>query len=185
MDQNHDGVLNTEDLVYLGNADPILYGGFQNNFNIFGVNLSLYLTYSLGGKIYNYSEFYMAGTYCTNQYSYMKDCWHPLRNPESDIPAPGCSGSSMLPSNFMVHDASYIRLKNISVSYPIDLRRISKKRLKTLTVGFNVDNVYLWTPYNGFDPDVSTSSDTSTIRRADVGAYPQSRKYIFSATLNF
>ena len=185
VDQNHDGVLNTEDLVYLGNADPILYGGFQNNFNIFGVNLSLYLTYSLGGKIYNYSEFYMAGTYCTNQYSYMKDCWHPLRNPESDIPAPGCSGSSMLPSNFMVHDASYIRLKNISVSYPIDLRRISKKRLKTLTVGFNVDNVYLWTPYNGFDPDVSTSSDTSTIRRADVGAYPQSRKYIFSATLNF
>ena len=185
VDQNHDGVLNTEDLVYLGNADPILYGGFQNNFNIFGVNLSLYLTYSLGGKIYNYSEFYMAGTYCTNQYSYMKDGWHPLRNPESDIPAPGCSGSSMLPSNFMVHDASYIRLKNISVSYPIDLRRISKKRLKTLTVGFNVDNVYLWTPYNGFDPDVSTSSDTSTIRRADVGAYPQSRKYIFSATLNF
>ena len=185
VDQNHDGVLNTEDLVYLGNADPILYGGFQNNFNIFGVNLSLYLTYSLGGKIYNYSEFYMAGTYCTNQYSYMKDCWHPLRNPESDIPAPGCSGSSMLPSNFMVHDASYLRLKNISVSYPIDLRRISKKRLKTLTVGFNVDNVYLWTPYNGFDPDVSTSSDTSTIRRADVGAYPQSRKYIFSATLNF
>ena len=185
VDQNHDGVLNTEDLVYLGNADPILYGGFQNNFNIFGVNLSLYLTYSLGGKIYNYSEFYMAGTYCTNQYSYMKDCWHPLRNPESDIPAPGCSGSSMLPSNFMVHDASYIRLKNISVSYPIDLRKVSKKRLKTLTLGFNIDNVYLWTPYNGFDPDVSTSSDTSTIRRADVGAYPQSRKYIFSATLNF
>lgn len=185
VDQNHDGVLNTEDLVYLGNADPILYGGFQNNFNIFGVNLSLYLTYSLGGKIYNYSEFYMAGTYCTNQYSYMKDCWHPLRNPESDIPAPGCSGSSMLPSNFMVHNASYIRLKNISVSYPIDLRKVSKKRLKTLTLGFNIDNVYLWTPYNGFDPDVSTSSDTSTIRRADVGAYPQSRKYIFSATLNF
>lgn len=191
VDQNHDGVINNDDLVYLGNADPILYGGLQNTFNIYGVNLSLYFTYSLGGKIYNYSEFFMTGSYCTNQYKYMEDRWHPLRNPDSDIPAAGGTGYSMLPSSFMVHDASYLRFKNLNVSYAFDLRQVTKKHLKTLTLGFSIDNVYLWTRYNGFDPDVATVVNTDTdeaartLRRADVGAYPQSRKYIFSATLNF
>ena len=191
VDQNHDGVINNDDLVYLGNADPILYGGIQNTFNIYGLNLSLYFTYSLGGKIYNYSEFFMTGSYCTNQYKYMEDRWHPLRNPDSDIPAAGGTGYSMLPSSFMVHDASYLRFKNLNASYAFDLRQATKKHVKTLTLGFSVENVYLWTKYNGFDPDVATVVNTDTdeaartLRRADVGAYPQSRKYIFSATLNF
>ena len=191
VDQNHDGVINSEDLVFLGDADPVLYGGLQNTFNIYGVNLSLYFTYSLGGRIYNYSEFFMTGSYGTNQYKYMEDRWHPLRNPDSDIPAAGGTGYSMLPSSFMVHDASYLRFKNINVSYSFDLRRATKKHLKTLTLGFSIDNVYLWTKYNGFDPDVATVVNTDTdeaartLRRADVGAYPQSRKYIFSANLNF
>lgn len=191
VDQNHDGVINTDDLVYLGDADPVLYGGIQNTFNIFGVNVGMYFTYSLGGKIYNYSEFFMTGSYCTNQYRYMLDCWHPLRNPDSDIPAAGGTGYSMLPSSFMVHDSSYLRFKNINVSYDFDLRRVSKKHVKSLTLGLSVDNVYLWTKYNGFDPDVAsivtndTDESTRTLRRADVGAYPQSRKYIFSAILKF
>lgn len=191
VDQNHDGVINSDDLVYLGDADPILYGGLQNTFNIYGVNVNLYFTYSLGGKIYNYSEFFMTGSYCTNQYKYMEDRWHPLRNPDSNIPAAGGTGYSMMPSSFMVHDSSYLRFKNINVSYDFDLRRLTKKHLKTLTLGFSVDNVYLWTKYNGFDPDVAsivtndTDETTRTLRRADVGAYPQSRKYIFSVNLKF
>ena len=191
VDQNHDGVINNDDLVYLGNADPAVYGGLQNTFYIYGVNLSLYFTYSLGGKIYNYSEFFMTGSYATNQYRYMEDRWHPLRNPDSDIPAAGGTGYSMLPSSFMVHDASYLRFKNINVSYAFDLKQITKKHLKKLTLGFSIDNVCLLTKYNGFDPDVATVVNTDTdeaartLRRADVGAYPQARKYIFSATLNF
>ncbi len=191
VDQNHDGVINNDDLVYLGNADPAVYGGLQNTFYIYGVNLSLYFTYSLGGKIYNYSEFFMTGSYATNQYRYMEDRWHPLRNPDSDIPAAGGTGYSMLPSSFMVHDASYLRFKNINVSYAFDLKQITKKHLKKLTLGFSIDNVCLLSKYNGFDPDVATVVNTDTdeaartLRRADVGAYPQARKYIFSATLNF
>ena len=191
VDQNHDGVINNDDLVYLGNADPAVYGGLQNTFYIYGVNLSLYFTYSLGGKIYNYSEFFMTGSYATNQYRYMEDRWHPLRNPDSDIPAAGGTGYSMLPSSFMVHDASYLRFKNINVSYAFDLKQITKKHLKTLTLGLSIDNVCLLSKYNGFDPDVATVVNTDTdeaartLRRADVGAYPQARKYIFSATLNF
>ena len=138
----------------------------------------LTLAYSVGGSIYNYSEFYMAGTYCTNQYRYMLNAWNPYRNPESNFPAGGASGSSMLPSDFMVHDASYLRLKNISLSYLFNFKKA--KWIKSLSVGVSADNLYLWTRYNGFDPDVSSkvSDQESTIRRADIGAYPRPRKVV-------
>lgn len=76
VDQNRDGILSEEDLIYLGNSDPVLYGGLQNTFNIGGLRIGFYFSYSLGGKIYNYSELAMAGGYATNQYRYMLDAWH-------------------------------------------------------------------------------------------------------------
>jgi hypothetical protein len=64
----------------------------------------------------------MAGSYSTNQYRYMLDAWHPVRNPQSDIPRAGVS-KEMLPSSFMVHDASYLRLKTLSLQYTFDFRK--------------------------------------------------------------
>ena len=187
VDQNHDGVLNSDDLVYLGNSDPVVYGGFQNNFHIYGFDLGIYFTYSIGGSIYNYPEFYMSATYCTNQYRYMMDAWHPVRNPNSDIPAAGGVGYSHLPSSFQVHDASYLRLKTLSLGYTFDLAK-KTKFIRSLKLSMNADNVFLVTNYNGFDPDVSVkqSDEThSTLRRVDTGAYPRARTFIFMAQLKF
>lgn len=187
VDQNHDGVLNSEDLVYLGNSDPIVYGGIQNNFHIYGFDLGVYFTYSLGGSIYNYPELFMSGTYCTNQYRYMLDAWHPTRNPNSDIPAAGGVGYSHLPSSFAVHDASYLRLKTLSLGYTFDLAK-KTKFIRSLKISMNADNVFLLTKYNGFDPDVSVkqSDEThSTLRRVDTGAYPRARTFIFMAQIKF
>lgn len=186
VDQNHDGILDNQDITYLGNSDPKIYGGLQNNFHIYGFDLSVFLQYSLGGKIYNYSEFYMAGTYCSNQYRYMLNSWHPYRNPDSNYPAAGASGSSMLPSDFMIHDASYVRLKTVSISYQFDMRKVSKL-IKSLSVGVSADNLFIWTKYNGFDPDVSSKVEDqeSVIRRADIGAYPRPRKIIATIQLKF
>ena len=122
-DTNHDGVLSREDLIYQGNADPYLYGGLQNTFYIHGFKLGVYFAYSLGGKIYNYSEIYMAGSQFANQYRYMLNAWHPVRNPNSDIPRAGAKSDAALPSDFMIHDASYLRLKNITLSYTFDLKK--------------------------------------------------------------
>ena len=187
VDQNHDGVLNSDDLVYLGNSDPVVYGGLQNNFHIYGFDLGIYFTYSIGGSIYNYPEFYMSATYCTNQYRYMMDAWHPVRNPNSDIPAAGGVGYSHLPSSFQVHDASYLRLKTLSLGYTFDLSK-KTKLIRSLKLSMNADNVFLVTNYNGFDPDVSVkqSDEThSTLRRVDTGAYPRARTFIFMAQLKF
>lgn len=183
-DVNKDGNLSVDDLVYLGSADPKFYGGIQNTFHYKKLKLGIYLAYSVGGKIYNWSELTMSGGYYTNQYKYMTDSWHPVRNPESNYPRAGI-GERHVPSSFQVHDASYLRLKTVSVSYTFDFSKTGFNWMKNLTVGATAENLFLWTGYNGFDPDVSTSSETSTIRRADIGAYPRARTFMLNLQMNF
>lgn len=182
VDVNHDGTLNQSDLCYLGNADPVIYGGLQNNFRIGNFKLNMYWTYSLGGKIYNYSMFYTAGGRNTNQYRFMKNAWHPLRNPDSNIPAPGYYENAV-PSDFMVFDASYLRLQDLSVGYTFNFKK--GFFLKDLTLTLAGNNLLLFKYYNGFDPDVSSESSGSTVRRMDVGAYPKARKVVFSIQIRY
>lgn len=184
-DINHDGSLNQKDLVYLGNADPILYGGLQNTFYWKGLKVGVYFVYSLGGKIYNIAELFMSGSTSTNQYRYMLDAWHPVRNPQSDYPAPGQAAGAALPSSFMVHDASYLRLKSLSVAYTFDFRKKDSYIFREITVGVSGDNIYLWKYYNGFDPDISSEGTSSILRRADIGAYPKARTVMFNLNFKF
>ena len=184
-DINHDGSLNQKDIVYLGNADPILYGGLQNTFYWKGLKVGVFFAYSLGGKIYNISELFMAGSTSTNQYRYMLDAWHPVRNPESDYPMAGQAAGAALPSDFMVHDASYLRLKSLSVAYTFDFRKQESYFFREITVGVSGDNIYLWKYYNGFDPDISSEGTSSVLRRADIGAYPKARTLLFNLNLKF
>lgn len=116
----------------------------------------------------------MAGSARTNQYTYMVNAWHPTKNPNSDLPRAG-SFDEDVHSTRQLHDASYLRLKTVSVSYQWSVRT---KVLKEITVGVSGENLFLLKSYNGFDPDVSTSSDGSTLRRMDLGAYPKARTVI-------
>ncbi len=153
-DINHDGTLSQDDLVYLGNADPWIYGGLQNTFRFGNLKVGIYFNYSLGGKIYNYAELYMSGSTFTNQYRYMLDSWHPVRNPNSDLPRAG-SIDTHVPSDLQIHDATFLRLKSISIGYTFNLYK-KTKCIRDLTLSVNGENLYLWKKYNGFDPDVST-----------------------------
>lgn len=182
VDQNNDGVLDQKDLVYLGNGDPIVSGGLQNDFFFGNFKLSFFIAYSVGGKIYNYSELYMGGATYSNQYRYMLDSWHPQRNPNSDIPRAGDTSNAMLPSSLQVHDASYVRLKDLSLKYTFPLYKTSKV-FKTLSLTLTGTNLLLWAPYNGFDPDVSSTVDSGTLRRVDMNAYPSARKVVMSVQL--
>lgn len=178
VDVNHDGVLDHEDWVYLGSPEPIVSGGLLNDFKIWGVNFSFFFTYSLGGKIYNLAESNLGSSVAsTNKYRYMIDSWHPVRNPDSDIPSARSSDSCF--SSRFVHDASFLRLQNVSVSYTLDLKRWTKV-LRNIVLAASGENLWLLSSYNGFDPDVTSSK---TIRRYDGAIYPKPRRFLFSVKL--
>ena len=182
VDQNHDGVISQDDLIYLGQSDPWLYGGLQNTFHWKKWKFGAFLSWSLGGKIYNFSECVMAGGIWGNQYRYMLNAWHPVRNPDSWYPRAGAD-DVYPPSSFMVHDASYLRLKTVTISRTFDFR--GRNFFKNMVISLKGDNLWLWTRYNGFDPDVSTDSDNSVLRRVDKGAYPKARRVSLSIKLNY
>lgn len=184
LDMDHNGTLSQNDLQYLGNADPYLYGGLQNNFRYKNFTLGVFFAYSLGGKIYNFAELYMSGSTFTNQYRYMLDAWHPVRNPNSNYARSGIVSDVHVPSSFQVHDASYLRFKTLTAGYTF---RLDPKKyfIKDIRLSMAAENVYLWKSYNGFDPDVSTESDGNLIRRMDLGAYPKPRTVIFSVQVRY
>ncbi|MBO4446977.1 MAG: TonB-dependent receptor [Bacteroidales bacterium] len=180
IDVNGDGMLDQNDVVYLGNSDPLVYGGFQNDFKWGRLKLSVYLAYSVGGSIYNLSELWMGSSSRNwNKYRYMLDAWNAERNPDSNIAAPDWDDTNA--SDFQVHDASYLRLKTVTLSYNVPISRWSKF-FKGLSVGVTGENLWLLKNYNGFDPDVSTDP---TVRRLDNGSFPRPRTFTFNLQLNF
>lgn len=180
-DVNHDGILDKNDMVFLGSSDPVVYGGLQNTFNIYNLELGIFFTYSLGGKIYNISEFKLGtGDTSSNKYTYMVDgAWHAERNPQGNLPS--AKATESYASSRFVHDSSFLRLKTLSVSYRFDLTK-HVKWLRDISVGAYMDNLFLVTKYNGFDPDVSSSK---SVQRLDNATYPNPRSYMLSIKIRY
>ena len=178
-DVNNDGVLDRNDLVYLGTTDPIIAGGLNNNFRIGKLSLGVYFTYSLGGKVYNLTELYLGTSITTsNKYRYMAQSWTPA-NAESDIPS--AESKDNYGSSRFVHDASYLRLKTVSLSYAFDLSK-KVKWLRDITLSAYGENLWLLSKYNGYDPDVTSSG---AVRRLDNAAYPNPRTYMLSIKFRY
>ena len=77
-----------------------------------------------------------------------------------------------------------LRLKNVSLSYTFDLAK-KVNWLRDITVSASADNLFLWKKYPGFDPDVSSSGSSSTLRRMDLGAYPKPITVMFSIQVRY
>ena len=180
LDVNNDGILDQNDLVFQGSSDPVIYGGLQNVFNWKNLTLKAYVSYSLGGKIYNIWQFWNgSGSRAYNKYRFLLDGWHPVRNPDSDIPRAGYE--DFVGSDRMIYDASYLRLKELSLSYRLKLPA-RFKWVRSMVIGVSGENLFLLKNYIGFDPDVSTESGA---RRIDNSSYPRPRTFVFNINLTY
>lgn len=183
IDENGDGVLSEADEVYLGQTEPRYQGGLGNNFTYKGFELDVFFHYSLGAKMYNPIEFKQGVGYVgPNQFRYMIDRWHPINNPTSDIPR--VNSQDFVATDRFVHDASFVRLGSMRFGYTFNQANMPIKTLQNLSLYVTGTNLYLWTKYNGYDPDVSNNS-SSTVRRKDDGVYPKNRTIAFSISTRF
>ncbi len=178
-DINHDGVLNNKDRIYLGSADPAIYGGFNNTFKIIkNLSVGVYFTYSLGGRMYNIMEFQtMVGGATSNKDRRMLDAWHVTRNPFSNIP--GAYLTDSYSGDQFIYDSSYLRLQNINVNYRFDLKK-KTRYLRDITLSASINNVALFTKFPGYDPDAVSAG-----RRIDTGRYPKNRTYSLAIQIRY
>lgn len=181
------GYINSYSRQYLACAQPDFYGGLSTNLFYRNFNLFVSFYYSFGGSIYNYAEarrnrFYQDGT--TPSPAAIAHMWT-TPGDEALYPIPVISEhNSLMPNSFYLEDASYIRLRNVKLSYEIPSRIIKKIFMKRATVYAYGNNLMTFTDYKGYDPEFSSGSDPLSLN-IDSNRYPRKREYGFGLNLYF
>ena len=156
-DINNDGQINSLDIVYLGNSNPKVSGGFGFNF-FWGSNWSLKTSFSYraGVKVVNSAKMGLEQMFnAYNQSSAVN--WRWRKNGDvTDIPrAMFDTGYNFLGSDRYVEDASFVRMSYIQLVYNFDKKLLKAMGLRRLQLSLSGQNLFCWTKYSGTDPEHS------------------------------
>lgn len=186
-DLNGDGVIDSNDRTIIGKGDPKHIGGFTNNFQYKNFDLSIFLQWSYGNDILNANKLMFESGFNQkkdlNQFASYAGRWTP-ENPTSDIPSASQSSSNMVISSRIVEDGSYLRVKNVSLGYTLPTQAVKKLHIDKARIYVSVQNLYTFTNYSGYDPEVSIKN-TALNPGLDFSAYPRARTIDFGVNLSF
>ena len=178
------GTITAADRTVIGNAQPDFVYGMTNTFRYRGFELMVFLQGVQGNDIYNASRIDTEGMFDhRNQSTEVLDRW---REPGdvTDIPRATSSMENVRNSTRFVEDGSYLRIKTLTLSYSLPYRWISPLRMSNLTVFGTGQNLYTFTGYSGFDPEVNAYGTSGVELGVDYGTYPQSRTIIFGFNID-
>ncbi len=182
-DLNGDGKINVSDKHYIGDANPLFTAGMTNTVSWKGLSLSFLLTSSVGNDIYNASKIEMIGMY--NGANQIKDAVRRWRVPGqiTDIPKAG-ELDNLKASTRWVEDGSYLKVKNITLSYDIVHPALKKANISRIRPYITLDNMITFTNYSGYDPEMSQYS-SATSMGVDWGTYPCVKTVLFGVNVEF
>lgn len=186
-DLNGDGVVDSNDRTIIGRGLPIHTGGFTNNFEYKGIDLSIFFQWSYGNDIMNANRLFFESSNNRsrelNQFASYANRWTP-ENPTSDIPAATNSSSNRVISSRIIEDGSYLRLKNVTVGYTFPTKLVKKWKIDKARVYVAAQNLWTCTGYSGYDPEVSVRNSALT-PGLDYSSYPRAYSISFGVSLGF
>ena len=159
-DINNDGQINSLDIVYLGNSNPKVSGGFGFNF-FWGSNWSLKTSFSYraGVKVVNTAKMGLEQMFnAYNQSSAVN--WRWRKNGDvTNIPrAMFDTGYNFLGSDRYVEDASFVRMSYIQLVYNFDKKLLKALGMRRLQLSISGQNLFCWSKYSGTDPEHSAGA---------------------------
>lgn len=182
-DSNKDGKVNTSDKQYIGDANPDFIWGMTNNFSYKGLSLSILITSSIGNDIYNASRIEMVGMYNgSNQIVDVLNRWR-VPGQLTDMPKSG-ELYNLKASTRWVEDGSFVKIKNITLSYDFSGKWMEKARISKIQPYLTLDNMITFTRYSGYDPEMSQWS-SATNMGIDWGTYPNVKTFTFGVNVSF
>lgn len=204
-DINGDGVIDNNDKTFIGNPEPKFTFGFGNTFSYRGFDLSLQFSGSYGNKILNYNRRLLEITGSTsNLLSSVKNYaqvemidpngpddfrnYHVVNASTTTMPrlyTDSYSNMNNRISDAYIEDGSYIRLQNVSLSYTLPRKLISKWYITNLKVYCNIQNLFTITEYSGYDPEVGSLWGDALKNGIDYSRYPSPRIYTFGLNVSF
>jgi len=186
QDINGDHIINAKDMQIIGSPLPDFYGGFGTHASFDGLELSLSFSYSYGNEVYNlFNQRLSSMSDRSVPVAAAKERWISESAPgKGDLPraAQNDPSGNFNASDKWVEDGSYLKLKTLSISYNVPLKKRSGF-LKGLKVFANCNNLFTVTNYSGMDPEVYLSTD-SMLRGIDTGGTPNPRSYVFGVNIS-
>ena len=179
-DLNYDGVINDDDRTVIGNPNPTHLFSMGNTLTYKGFELNIYLQGVAGNKIFNANNIDLTGMSAAyNQSTDVLARWTGTGTSNS-IPRAvyGDPNQNNRVSDRFVENGSYLRIKNISLSYTFPKQWLNALTIENARLTLSCENVATFTGYSGFDPEVD-------INGIDLSRYPISRTFNLGINFNF
>jgi TonB-dependent starch-binding outer membrane protein SusC len=184
-DVNGDSTINLNDRTYLGSAYPKFTYGFNNSVSYKGFELNFFFQGQYGSKVLNLNRFYTEVAVEANKSTAVLNRWKG-EGTSNTLTRAGLEGTRLLASDF-IEDASYLRLKSLTLSYNVQgnskLMKLAKFRMARFYV--TGTNLFTSTKYTGFDPEVGSFNNNQFAQGIDMGAYTVARSFIVGVRLGF
>ena len=186
QDLNGDNAITTDDFQIIGRAFPKATGGWNNTVTYKGLTLNVFFTGVFGVDKLNYTRAAaLSGSGDARQFilSEIRDYYRP-GNETSDVPAFTKTYQPFTQSSRFLEDGSFVRLKNVSLSYTVPTGFINNKA--NIRVFASATNLLTITNYKGPDPESArVGSGTDTAIGIDYGSYPNAKQYTLGINLGF
>ena len=182
-DLNGDGKISDADRTDIGNPAPVFTGGV--NLNVAWKGFDFYASFysALGQKAWTAHRRYdqVFTNYSMDQYT---NRWtgEGSTNSYPRVTSVDNNKNLQTPSDFYVHDASYLRLKNLTLGYTVPKSLTQKAKISKLRIYFSGENLFTFTKYPGYEPEIGGGVFS---RGVDLGLYPQARSVIGGISVTF
>lgn len=154
-DVNHDGNINELDIVYLGNCNPLVTGGFGLRFYYKRWSMNMQFNYRYGSMVLNRAKINTENMYDNNNQSFAVNWRWRTEGDDTKIPrALHNYGYNFLGSDRFVEDGSFCRLNYLQVSYNLDPELAKRWGIMNAMISVSANNLFNWTRYSGVDPEV-------------------------------
>ncbi|GGH72213.1 TonB-linked SusC/RagA family outer membrane protein [Filimonas zeae] len=175
-----DGRITADDQVITGNANPSFIFGFSTNLSYRKFDFSAFVSGVQGNDLYNLSRYTFENPLGQrNVVAGMSNRWSPTNAANEYVS--GYQGGRLPITNRFVEDGSFVRVKNITLGYT--LPRI--KGVSNIRVYLSGNNLFTFTRYSGYDPEVNAFGGSNTQVGIDNLVYPMSRSYLAGVQFTF
>jgi hypothetical protein len=173
----------------VGNALPVIQGGFRTSVACKNFSLLATLSYQYGNDIYNMTRIDMDHDGHEPYINYMKphESWSRWKEPGDIATHPSMQNArvSTAPSSRYIEDGGFIKLRNVTLRYDFPQRLLSKIKLQGLAISLKADNLYTFTNFWGQDPEVTMDNTDWAMPGVTSYKYPNNKQFIFSVEVSF
>jgi TonB-linked SusC/RagA family outer membrane protein len=186
QDLDYNGIIDERDITYLGDSNPLFSGGFGSNVSYRNLTLGAFFHFKYDFEVVNATRMFSENMYNKdNQSLATLSRWRKPGDITNMPRALQYAGFNWLGSDRFVEDASYIRLKTVTLSYKFGTSILNKLKIKSLRTFVTAYNLLTWTKYTGQDPEINLPGGDPFAIAMDYSRTPPSRSITMGANISF